>query len=188
MGIDSGLPDFRGPEGFWRAYPALGLQRLMFEEIACPDAFVRDPEQAWGFYAHRLNLYRRTTPHAGFALLRAMAERLERGAFVFTSNVDGQFQKAGFDELQVAECHGSLHHLQCFHDCRGHIWPAADFAPEVDEARCRAALAPAAAAPTAAPWPGPTCSCSATGTGSPAAPKYNASAWKTGWPRCNARW
>ena len=28
MGIDSGLPDFRGPEGFWRAYPALGLQRL----------------------------------------------------------------------------------------------------------------------------------------------------------------
>ncbi len=137
MGIDSGLPDFRGPEGFWRAYPALGLQRLMFEEIACPDAFVRDPEQAWGFYAHRLDLYRRTTPHAGFTLLRAMAERLERGAFVFTSNVDGQFQKAGFDELQVAECHGSLHHLQCFHDCRGHIWPAADFTPEVDEARCR---------------------------------------------------
>lgn len=137
MGIDSGLPDFRGPEGFWRAYPALGRQRLMFEEIACPDAFTRDPELAWGFYAHRLALYRRTRPHGGFAVLRAMAERLQHGAFVFTSNVDGQFQQAGFAPERVAECHGSLHHLQCFHDCRSRIWPAADFQPEVDEARCR---------------------------------------------------
>ncbi|HET7776866.1 MAG TPA: Sir2 family NAD-dependent protein deacetylase [Azospira sp.] len=137
MGIDSGLPDFRGPEGFWRAYPALGRARMMFEEIACPDAFARDPELAWGFYAHRLNLYRRTRPHGGFAVLLALAARLPQGAFVFTSNVDGQFQTAGFAETRVAECHGSLHYLQCFHDCRGHIWPADDFQPEVDEARCR---------------------------------------------------
>ncbi|GBG01734.1 hypothetical protein AZSI13_10610 [Azospira sp. I13] len=137
MGIDSGLPDFRGPQGFWRAYPALGRAHILFEEIANPEAFVQDPEQAWGFYAHRLALYRETQPHPGFALLLAMAERLPRGAFVFTSNVDGQFQKAGFDAARVAECHGSLHYLQCFHDCRGHIWPAEDFSPTVDAARCR---------------------------------------------------
>ena len=64
MGIDSGLPDFRGPGGFWGVYPALG-------------------------------------------------ERLPGGAFVFTSNVDGQFQQAGFDPQHLHECHGSLHHLQC---------------------------------------------------------------------------
>ena len=34
-----------------------------------------------------------------------------RGGFVFTSNVDGQFQKAGF-RGNVLECHGSIHHLQ----------------------------------------------------------------------------
>ncbi|MCL1859996.1 MAG: NAD-dependent deacetylase, partial [Proteobacteria bacterium] len=36
MGVDSGLADFRGPEGFWRAYPPLRQARLRFEEIANP--------------------------------------------------------------------------------------------------------------------------------------------------------
>lgn len=138
MGINSGLPDFRGPGGFWQVYPALGEARLAFEEIACPDAFVRNPELAWGFYGHRLNAYRRTRPHQGFAILQAIADRLPKGAFVFTSNVDGQFQQAGFAASRVVECHGSIHHLQCLDGCRrGRIWPATDFIPEVDEARCR---------------------------------------------------
>ncbi|MDR7336113.1 NAD-dependent SIR2 family protein deacetylase [Roseateles asaccharophilus] len=70
MGVDSGLPDFRGRDGFWRAYPALGRAGLQFTEVASPDTFERDPRLAWGFYGHRLGLYRRTVPHAGFALLR----------------------------------------------------------------------------------------------------------------------
>ncbi|HJW04624.1 MAG TPA: Sir2 family NAD-dependent protein deacetylase [Azospira sp.] len=138
MGIDSGLPDFRGPGGFWQVYPALGEARLAFEEIACPDTFVRSPELAWGFYGHRLNAYREARPHRGFAILQAIAARLPEGAFVFTSNVDGQFQQAGFPATRVAECHGSIHYLQCLDGCRrDRIWPATDFAPEVDEARCR---------------------------------------------------
>lgn len=53
-GVDSGLPDFRGTEGFWRAYPALARAQIRFEEIANPRAFARDPKLAWGFYGHRL--------------------------------------------------------------------------------------------------------------------------------------
>ena len=34
MGVDSGLPDFRGRNGFWRAYPALGKRKIRFEDIA----------------------------------------------------------------------------------------------------------------------------------------------------------
>ena len=113
MGVDSGLPDFRGNEGFWKAYPALGRERIDFAAIASPDAFARDPSRAWGFYGHRLALYRRTVPHAGFATLRRWRERAPHGAFVFTSNVDGQFQKAGTPPDRVVECHGSIHHLQC---------------------------------------------------------------------------
>lgn len=96
IGVDSGLPDFRGTEGFWKAYPALGRRGLNFEEVASPRTFVRDPGLAWGFYGHRLDLYRRTVPHTGFRLVRAWGERMLNGAFVFTSNVDGQFQRAGF--------------------------------------------------------------------------------------------
>ena len=48
MGVDSGLPDFRGNEGFWRAYPALGRARRDFASIASPAAFHATPALAWG--------------------------------------------------------------------------------------------------------------------------------------------
>ena len=137
IGVDSGLPDFRGREGFWRAYPALGRAGLAFEQIASPAAFARDPTLAWGFYGHRLALYRRTVPHAGFAMLQQIGAALHGGLFVFTSNVDGQFQKAGFDAQALVEVHGSIHHLQCQHGCRNDIWSAERFEPQVDEDACR---------------------------------------------------
>lgn len=136
MGVDSGLPDFRGQEGFWNAYPALGKAQIRFEAIANPDAFHIRPDLAWGFYGHRLNLYRTTQPHAGFALLRRIAAQMTQGAFVLTSNVDGQFQKAGFAEEQVCEVHGSIHHLQCMEPCHKLSWPADEFMPAVDAENC----------------------------------------------------
>lgn len=136
MGVDSGLPDFRSPEGFWRAYPALGRARLSFTDIASPQTFTSNPGLAWGFYGHRLNLYRNTVPHTGFSVLRRIAERLPHGAFVYTSNVDGQFQKDGFDPMRVVEAHGSIHVLQCLEGCLSDIWPAGDFHPVIDEEHC----------------------------------------------------
>ncbi|KQV85146.1 NAD-dependent deacetylase [Massilia sp. Root351] len=148
MGVDSGLPDFRGNEGFWNAYPALGRARLDFSSIASPQAFRDDPALAWGFYGHRLALYRATVPHQGFALLREWGVRMEHGASVFTSNVDGQFQLAGFDPQRVLECHGSIHHLQCMRPRSGRgcggIWRADGFVPEVDTDACRLRNAPPA--------------------------------------------
>jgi NAD-dependent SIR2 family protein deacetylase len=129
MGVDSGLPDFRGPEGFWRAYPALGRRQIRFEEAANPIWFEREPQLAWSFYGHRLLLYRHTVPHPGFDLLRAIAARIPTQ--VYTSNVDGQFQRAGFTEDQVFEVHGSIHHLQRI-DGEGEIWSAEDLQLVVD--------------------------------------------------------
>jgi len=137
MGVDSGLPDFRGREGFWRAYPALAKARIDFEEAASPDTFRRNARLGWGFYGHRLALYRRTVPHEGFHILRRWAARLPHGAFVFTSNVDGQFASAGFDPARICEIHGSIHHLQCLEPCGEQIWPAEAVVPEVDDDTCR---------------------------------------------------
>lgn len=137
MGVDSGLPDFRGNEGFWKAYPALGKARMEFTSVASPQTFRRDPRLAWGFYGHRLALYRNTVPHPGFALLRAWGNHMDHGLGVFTSNVDGQFQTAGFDSHCIAECHGSIHHLQCMEPCTNDIWPADAFQPQVDSDACR---------------------------------------------------
>lgn len=137
MGVDSGLPDFRGNSGFWRAYPPLERLGLAFHDMACPDTFELDARLAWGFYGHRLALYRATIPHDGFRLLRAIGARMRHGSFVFTSNVDGQFQRAGFDPGAIVECHGSIHHLQCTRPCCDAIWPADAVVPEVDMDACR---------------------------------------------------
>lgn len=142
MGIDSGLPDFRGKDGFWKAYPALGRAKLNFTDVANPSAFERDAGLAWGFYGHRLNLYRQTVPHAGFGILHKWAKRMPLGAWIFTSNVDGQFQKAEFSEDQIFECHGSIHHLQCMAECESSVWSAAGFTPVVDNDTCRLLNAP----------------------------------------------
>ncbi len=138
MGVDSGLPDFRGTEGFWQAYPAIAQLGLRFEELARPGWFRLDPRLAWAFYGHRLNLYRSTTPHAGFGILKRWAERCRLGAFVFTSNVDGQFQQAGFDPARIVECHGSIRHLQCLTPCTRKLHDAAEVTVVVDEATFRA--------------------------------------------------
>jgi NAD-dependent SIR2 family protein deacetylase len=133
MGVDSGLPDFRGNEGFWRAYPPYARLGLSFVELADPVHFGQDPSLAWGFYGHRLKLYRETVPHRGFGILRGW----DKPARVFTSNVDGQFQRAGFSPEHVAEVHGSIHHLQCFGHCGQPVWQAgADV--EVDPETMRA--------------------------------------------------
>ncbi|MBN2645633.1 MAG: NAD-dependent deacetylase [Desulfuromonadaceae bacterium] len=123
MGVDSGLPDFRGNSGFWKAYPLYERRGLSFVQAANPAHFEEDPHFGWGFYGHRTELYRRTVPHQGFGLLRNWSKRYALDTFVVTSNVDGQFQKAGFGEDQMWEIHGSIHFLQCPACCHEAIWP-----------------------------------------------------------------
>ncbi|MDQ0035115.1 NAD-dependent SIR2 family protein deacetylase [Variovorax boronicumulans] len=137
MGVDSGLPDFRGVNGFWKAYPALARAKKSFEDIASPEAFQDDPATARGFYGHRLKLHRDTPPHPGFELLKIWGGKLDRGCCVFTSNIDGHFQAAGFSVNSIYECHGSIHYLQCTKPCRSDVWSADGFSPVVDEEACR---------------------------------------------------
>jgi NAD-dependent SIR2 family protein deacetylase len=141
MGVDSGLPDFRGDQGFWEAYPPYQRLGISFVDAANPAGFEGDPEFGWGFYGHRLGLYRTTVPHPGFALLRRWVDRFGLASFVATSNVDGQFQRAGFDEERIEEVHGSIHHLQCTGPCSGLIWENREEVP-VDPTTMRALHVP----------------------------------------------
>jgi NAD-dependent SIR2 family protein deacetylase len=138
MGVDSGLPDFRGPEGFWKAYPPYARLGLHFADLASPHWFSADPHLAWGFYGHRLNLYRRANPHDGFRILFGWSQRMRQGCFVFTSNVDGHFQRAGFEDSRVLEVHGSIHFLQCTRLCSPNLFPSDAFSVSVEESSMRA--------------------------------------------------
>jgi NAD-dependent SIR2 family protein deacetylase len=141
MGVDSGLPDFRGDEGFWKAYPPYQRLGISFVDAANPAGFEGDPAFGWGFYGHRLGLYRATVPHRGFAILRSWIESLDLAWFVVTSNVDGQFQKAGFEPDRIEEVHGSIHHLQCTAPCSDDIWENREEVP-VDLTTMRAGRVP----------------------------------------------
>lgn len=142
MGVDSGLPDFRGDHGFWNAYPMYRRLGLSFVQAANPEHFERDPAFGWGFYGHRTNLYRATVPHEGFRLIKGWLSRFNLDHFVVTSNVDGQFQKAGFREGSILEVHGSIHHLQCLSPCTDDIWENREDIP-VDTDTMRAGHIPA---------------------------------------------
>lgn len=122
IGVDSGLPDFRGDRGFWKAYPMYEKLGLSFVDAANPVHFENDPHFGWGFYGHRLDLYRNTVPHKGFNIILNWITTMDKDYFVVTSNVDGQFQKAGFEESKIYEIHGSIHHLQCTTPCSDDIW------------------------------------------------------------------
>ena len=57
MGVDSGLPDFRGNKGLWKAYPYFEKAGMSFSDAANPEFFSKDPKKFWFFYGHRFKSY-----------------------------------------------------------------------------------------------------------------------------------
>ncbi len=133
MGVDSGLPDFRGNSGFWKEYPTISHLGISFSEMANPRWFDENPKLAWAFYGHRYNLYNETIPHKGFNLLLETGQSKHYGYFAFTSNVDGQFQQAGYSDKYIEEVHGSINHLQCSTPCTSEIWKATNLNIKIDK-------------------------------------------------------
>ncbi|HEU4534511.1 MAG TPA: Sir2 family NAD-dependent protein deacetylase [Polyangiaceae bacterium] len=152
MGVDSGLPDYRGTEGFYRAYPPYAKAGLSYTSIATPKWFTLDPTLIWGYLGHRIDLYRSTAPHEGYAIVRRWCERAPGGHFTVTSNIDNQLQRAGFAEERVFEGHGSLFWAQCQRACGVGVYAAHDARIPWDESTLRATgpapLCPACGAPS----------------------------------------
>ncbi|CAE7176797.1 NAD-dependent protein deacylase [Symbiodinium microadriaticum] len=131
MGVDCGLPDFRGSSGLFKDRDVA----MTYEEMSDDKWFAEDPLFAWGINYTQLSMYRHTQPHEGYAVLLRWATTLGKPYYVWTSNIDGMFEKVGFSPEKVVTCHGDLHHLQCTKDrrkCRGlredrsdEVWPAA---------------------------------------------------------------
>ena len=102
ISTESGIPDFRSASGIWSQYDPM--------EYATIDAFRRDPEKVWEFYALRLGNLADAEPNAGH---RALAELERRGLVqaIVTQNIDGLHQRAGSRE--VIEVHGSIRSATC---------------------------------------------------------------------------
>ena len=107
MGVDSGIPDFRGKSGVWSE------AKTNFLKFASAASFNTIPLEAWNFYITRLLAYTKFEPHCGYYDLLT----LEKDVFVITSNVDGQFEKAGYALDKTMEIHGDLRTIQCMRKC-----------------------------------------------------------------------
>jgi NAD-dependent deacetylase len=106
MSTESGIPDFRGPNGLWTRDPRA---RRLFDI----DAYRSDPQirrQAWRRRAEHPAWAAR--PHAGHAALVTL-ERSGRLRAVVTQNIDGLHQMAGNSPDRVLELHGTIHRVEC---------------------------------------------------------------------------
>jgi NAD-dependent deacetylase len=106
VSAESGIPTFRAAQtGLWAQYDP--------QELATPEAFVKNPRLVWEWYAWRRELVSTARPNAGHFALAEMARRVERFTLI-TQNVDGLHQQAG--STDVIELHGNLHRSKCFRE------------------------------------------------------------------------
>lgn len=120
MGVDSGLPDFRGINGRWGILEK--EQNIEIFELLKPELFEKSPQTAWLMYAKRMLEYEKAIIHEGFKILLNWISRFQLDEFILTSNVDEHFQKAGFNKEKIRELHGSIFNLQCSLPCSTAIW------------------------------------------------------------------
>jgi len=133
MSIPSNLPSFRNPSTFSHYFPYLAREfNLNFMEAASMSLLKSHPERAYGFWAKRWDLMHvsaYTQPHSGYAVLKALADKRRFPPWVITTNVDSQFERAGFPS--VTKHHGSLSNWQCT-SCSTIVTPTADQMPQYD--------------------------------------------------------
>lgn len=102
ISAESGVPTFRGAGGLWRNFRA--------EEIACMDAFVRDPVMVWEWYLMRRQGIARVSPNPAHALLAKWEKDFPEFTLI-TQNVDGLHGRAGSTKL--IELHGNIWTTRC---------------------------------------------------------------------------
>jgi NAD-dependent deacetylase len=131
VSTESGIPDFRSAGGIWAQYDPY--------EVASIEAFNRDPERVWEFYARRLAVLADAAPNPAHA---ALAELEARGLVqaVVTQNVDRLHHAAG--SRDVIEVHGSIAAAVCL-TCARREERVRELLPLPTCADCGAILKPA---------------------------------------------
>ncbi len=109
ISAESGIPTFRGPEGYWR----IGSKNYRAEELATYEAFLEMPDEVWAWYLFRRGVCRAAAPNAAHLAL-VEAERLLGDRFLLlTQNVDGLHLRAGNTLARTHQVHGNIDYLRC---------------------------------------------------------------------------
>ena len=104
VSAESGIPTFRGKDGYWRNFdPA---------KLATPEAFARDPKLVWEWYRERRQRIRNAKPNAAHEAIAKLAEHADEFLLV-TQNVDDLHARAGTAKDKLVQVHGNIFITRC---------------------------------------------------------------------------
>jgi NAD-dependent deacetylase len=104
VSAESGIPTFRGKDGYWR--------NLNPAKLATPEAFARDPELVWQWYRERRHRIRNAQPNAGHEAIAKLGEHANEFLLV-TQNVDDLHARAGLPMEKMVQIHGDIFVTRC---------------------------------------------------------------------------
>lgn len=104
VSAESGIPTFRGKDGYWR--------NLDPTKLATPEAFARDPQLVWEWYRERRQRIRDARPNAAHDAIAVLAQRTDDFLLV-TQNVDDLHRRAGIPAEKMVQIHGDIFITRC---------------------------------------------------------------------------
>lgn len=125
VSAESGIPTFRGKEGYW----TVGSRDYHPQELATHEAFTQMPWEVWGWYLYRRGVCRAAEPNAAHhAIVKWDAALGERFGLI-TQNVDGLHRRAGSPDARMYPIHGDISLMRCAADCTLDRFPIPDHVP-----------------------------------------------------------
>jgi NAD-dependent deacetylase len=104
VSAESGIPTFRGKDGYWRNFdPA---------KLATPEAFARDPKLVWEWYRERRQRIRNAQPNAAHEAITKLAKHAAEFLLV-TQNVDDLHARSGLRAEKMVQIHGDIFVTRC---------------------------------------------------------------------------
>jgi NAD-dependent deacetylase len=104
VSAESGIPTFRGKDGYWRNLDPM--------KLATPEAFARDPELVWQWYRERRHRIRNAQPNAAHEAIANLAQGADEFLLV-TQNVDDLHERAGLAKAEMVQIHGDIFVTKC---------------------------------------------------------------------------
>ena len=132
ISAESGIPTFRGPEGYW----TVGAKEYHPQEMATYAMFNQQPDEVWKWYLYRLSVCRNAEPNSVHHALAEMEDLLHNRFTLITQNVDGLHLRAGNSPERTYQIHGNVFFMRCVNECQQQLYPLplALFPREKDQA------------------------------------------------------
>ena len=125
ISAESGIPTFRGKEGYWQ----VGSRNYHPQEMATHAAFVEMPDEVWAWYLYRRSVCRAAEPNAAHRAVAELEQALGDRFVLLTQNVDGLHLRAGNSLERTYQIHGNIDFIRCGNECSTTLFPMPEGVP-----------------------------------------------------------